>query len=1193
MGVEFKSNYSLYSKENLEFLSEKVGGEKDSLKEFADTNKENIFTKFGKYLLDESVKLNSDSVMKEEKSKYTDFSQIDKDYKNKVIEERSKFFQEKFLPFLKNPADMETKISLKKCDQVENDADWRNCFKKDDIQKSLKYRNKWYKLASEETKEIIEKSGGKKKDKPDNDSYGDHEEVFSKDDRYEAAKKRIEKMPERYKDENNNYDILNDNKEDYSTTTFLKALNEFLGKSDNNPLGSDSNLQKFLDANFSQLRKVLGSGALGGKKSSEEDGEDDEYEDDDEENSGGDGEENYLKNLQKEASSDKASKKVKEIYNVKKVLLQYLFDMANMDLNFCYGKIKIYSKSNEGEEDNDDEDENENSDNGIFSKIAIGLKMGSEYIKGKLQQGYGTLIKNFYDIDSYDNYCGFLVNMISNLGNQIEDIGAVNVDSEDKEEEQKGDKNKNDDNSASGNERVKKEIFYDPYWYINYLSKSEGDNKAKNLEDAKKLKNYYLERAKLIKLYEYLGDEKNFNPKKSLESIIPSSIISGFKAPKAPKVPKALEIPKVSEPTFEKIEAKGILSDFKVYSQGYSRNSGMYSSLRDLFISDNTLIFFGLLSRIRENIKEEIQKLESIIKHEIELGIRECERENETKYAEEKNILANLSEMNEFSDNKDEFSKMSFISKDDYFKSTAKFVLGIESFNKFHESAKELKEKIFSVGKYFEYNILSKQEIEKVTKNINEKNFPVSYDEIDANFDKYFDDNSKFLIEFLKTEEEKEEEKKKAEEEKKKAEKGKKKAERKKKNAEKKEGRNKIYEAVGVKLKSIEEKEKIVEEAGKKGTLEGFWEYLVVDKKEIDKIDKINNKEEIFDQSVKKHSAIQGKIFENLKKKHPGINMTDGLKEAICEGLQEKYDDLEDKQREENRKKEEEKMKKEIVEEAGKKGTLKEFWEHLGIKDISKKDISEKEEIYKKLIEKYPNMDEKQYEQIYKGLKEKYNDLKNKEAEKAKARSTPEGFLKYLADEFKIEDKNKVMDELKKKLVDDRKNDANAKNSEKIYAKLKNRYEELKQKESEKAAEAFQKSLAEEAPPKKLLRDFYTPKESYKIDSLLFAEKEESRISYDKYVIMANDENPSPRRYLNFLGMRDISELEVAYKNFATYSNAQEYEKNLNYYKEQYKEASEKATKGSVVAENENKVRQLNSTNIHISKSMYYSDVNK
>ena len=689
---------------------------------------------------------------------------------------------------------METKISLKKCDQVENDADWRNCFKKDDIQKSLKYRNKWYELASEETKEIIEKSGKNKKNKSYNDSYGDHEEVFSKDDRYEAAKKRIEKLQKKYDGENNN--ILKNNKEDYSTTKFLKLLDEFLGKSDNNPLGSDSNLQKFLDANLSQLKKVLGSGALGGKKSSEEDGEDDEYEDeDDEENLGGDGEENYLKNLQKEASSDKASKKVKEIYNVKKMLLQYLFDMANMDLDFCYGKVKICSEGSESEENNDkeneeneeDEDENENSDNGIFSKIAIGLKMGSEYIKGKLQQGYGTLIKNFYDIDSYDNYCGFLVNMISNLGNQIEDIGAVNVDSEDKEEEQKGDKNKNDDNSASGNERVKKEIFYDPYWYINYLSKSEGDNKAKNLEDAKKLKNYYIERAKLIKLYEYLGDEKNFNPKKSLESIIPSSIISGFKAP---KVPKALEIPKVSEPTFEKIEAKGILSDFEVYSQGYSRNSGMYSSLRDLFISDNTLIFFGLLSRIRENIKKEIQKLESIIKHEIELGIRKCEGENETKYAEEKNILANLSEMNEFSDNKKEFSEMSFISKDDYFKSTAEQVLSIDkkdkSFDEFHKSAEKLKEKIFSVGKYFEYNILSKQEIEKVTENINEKNFPMSYDKIDPKFDKYFDDNSEFLIEFLTTEKEKEEKKKKAEEEKKKAEKEKRKQKGKKRMQKKK-----------------------------------------------------------------------------------------------------------------------------------------------------------------------------------------------------------------------------------------------------------------------------------------------------------------------------------------------------------------------------------------------------------------------
>ena len=152
----------------------------------------------------------------------------------------------------------------------------------------------------------------------------------------------------------------------------------------------------------------------------------------------------------------------------------------------------------------------------------------------------------------------------------------------------------------------------------------------------------------------------------------------------------------------------------------------------------------------------------------------------------------------------------------------------------------------------------------------------MSYDKIDPKFDKYFDDNSEFLIEFLTTEKEKEEKKKKAEEEKKKAEKEKKKAERKKKNAEKKEGRNKIYEAFGVKLKSIyKEKNKIVEDVGKLNTLEEFWDYLGVKKEDVDKID---NKEEIFDQSLK--PAIQGEIFKNLEKKYnySDINMKDDLK---------------------------------------------------------------------------------------------------------------------------------------------------------------------------------------------------------------------------------------------------------------------------------------------------------------------------
>ena len=43
--------------------------------------------------------------------------------------------------------------------------------------------------------------------------------------------------------------------------------------------------------------------------------------------------------------------------------------------------------------------------------------------------------------------------MISNLGNQIEDIGAVNVDSEDKEEEKTSDENKNEETSAGEDRR--------------------------------------------------------------------------------------------------------------------------------------------------------------------------------------------------------------------------------------------------------------------------------------------------------------------------------------------------------------------------------------------------------------------------------------------------------------------------------------------------------------------------------------------------------------------------------------------------------------------------------------------------------------------------------------------------------------------------------------------------------------------
>ena len=520
------------------------------------------------------------------------------------------------------------------------------------------------------------------------------------------------------------------------------------------------------------------------------------------------------------------------------------------------------------------------------------------------------------------------------------------------------------------------------------------------------------------------------------------------------------------------------------------------------------------ISEIKKKIKRLIINSENKIDKQVNLGKKNCEDENEKSYSIENQVKEFLSDAQEFENNKEEFKNMSFISNEDYFKSTGELVLkNLKTWS--IDFYKGIEEKI--LGKGNKIAILSREMFNKV-KGVIIK-LPNSYNNIEKGKRKYFDTD---LL---------------------------------KKDILKQENKTKT------------------EDEHFPDNVDDMFDIMGDYNEQKNKKENEQNEQKKIDDKFKdfyKNAALDSR-FKGVRLRKKGSILTPEERRKVN------------------------KKKQEIVEESGKKDTLEGFWEYLGVNDINNKN-----KIYEVLKGKYSDIDKEQFEQIYESLKEKYNDLKEKDdlkkakeekAKEAEARSTPEGFLTDLAKKFQIKDKNKVMDELKKKLVDDRKNDANAKNSEKIYAKLKNRYEELKQKESEKAAEAFQKSLAEEAPPKKLLRDFYTPKESYKIDSLLFAEKEESRISYDKYVIMANDENPSPRRYLNFLGMRDISELEVAYKNFATYSNAKEYEKNLNYYKEQYKEASEKATKGSVVAENENKVRQLNSTDNHISKGMYYSDV--
>ena len=234
MGVQkLDENLSLYSKDNLTTLYNDVSGNSDSLMSYAKEGSRTKIRDFGQEYLKKVVEnFDHNGVMKEKPNQNMDFGNINKKDEKEVIKVRTDFFQDYFLPFLKNPGDMKTEISLEEYEQVGNQKDeWISCFGKDkkdeEVKKSLEYRDEWYEFSKKEIRRIIEKSGGKKKDKPDNDSYGDHEEVFSKDDRYEAAKKRIEKMPERYKYENNNYGFLNNNKEDYSTTTFLKAFFQF------------------------------------------------------------------------------------------------------------------------------------------------------------------------------------------------------------------------------------------------------------------------------------------------------------------------------------------------------------------------------------------------------------------------------------------------------------------------------------------------------------------------------------------------------------------------------------------------------------------------------------------------------------------------------------------------------------------------------------------------------------------------------------------------------------------------------------------------------------------------------------------------------------------------------------------------------------------------------------------------------
>ena len=234
--------------------------------------------------------------------------------------------------------------------------------------------------------------------------------------------------------------------------------------------------------------------------------------------------------------------------NLKLTILQYMFDAAKMDLDFCHSKIVRYnpdfikkkekrikqnSETNEYEDEDEEidaESENQESDNedeieqndGILGKISgatnkagnfldKGQKMLVGLSKNAVNSGF---ISGFTDGDAYANskndvykdHCNFLVNMISSLEEQLQKIGDFEDDTEkEKKEKDEEDSKENEENEEAN---ANKQKFYDPYWYINELNKS--DDSQENYK-AEKLKNYYSERARLAIMYEFINDENNLN----------------------------------------------------------------------------------------------------------------------------------------------------------------------------------------------------------------------------------------------------------------------------------------------------------------------------------------------------------------------------------------------------------------------------------------------------------------------------------------------------------------------------------------------------------------------------------------------------------------------------------------------------------------------------------------------------------
>lgn len=293
----------------------------------------------------------------------------------------------------------------------------------------------------------------------------------------------------------------------------------------------------------------------------------------------------------------------------------------------------------------------------------------------------------------------------------------------------------------------------------------------------------------------------------------------------------------------------------------------------------------------------------------------------------------------------------------------------------------------------------------------------------------------------------------------------------------------------------------------------------------------------------KKFPTEMGKIDKNLNRY---FNSNSSLFKSI-------FSAEEDKKKLDEAKKKEEENKKKIEEEKNKTKEKEDFFKKINA-DEKLKNISMN--LKKRVNYKTKGEREDEEKERKKKVEEEKAKRENEEKEKkaieeekirqAEERSTPEKFLEYLG--------VKSINELKIKYIDNKKGDKDAEVYKNAFEEFEKRYKELVHQVSDKAGESLKKALEEVGPPKKTIKDFFEPKDSWQIDCLLTMEK---RVGYDEYVKITNDDKPNAQRYLKFLCLKNINELDKVYENFKSESNHEDYKKNIEYYKQEYEQVKQ------------------------------------